>query len=63
MKAWHSGDLYNFSERSEYLLGLLEDMELLLASDSRFLMGNWINDAKLKATNFEERVTKNGISF
>lgn len=63
MKAWRSGDLYGFSERSEYLLDLLMDMELLLASDSRFLLGNWINDAKLKATNFNERVMKSGLSF
>ncbi len=63
VKAWHSSDLYAFSEKSVYLLDLLEDMDMLLASDSRFLLGNWINDAKLKATNQKERVIKHEIIF
>jgi hypothetical protein len=33
-------------------------MERLLASDSRFLLGKWLSDAKLKATDFEEQVYK-----
>ncbi len=34
---------------------MLIDMETLLASDKRFLLYNWLNDAKLKATNNYER--------
>ena len=56
VKAWHSGDLYGFGEKSTLLINLLTDMERLLAADSRFLLGKWISDAKAKATNFEERV-------
>lgn len=52
--AWHKGDLYSFSRKATFLIDLLDDMERLLASDSRFLLGNWIRDAKQKGTDFEE---------
>lgn len=55
VRAWHSGDLYLFSEKSSYLINLLNDLEVLLATDSRFLLGKWLADAKTKGTNFEER--------
>jgi alpha-N-acetylglucosaminidase len=37
------------------MIQILSDMDTLLASDSHFLLGNWIESAKLKATNLEER--------
>ena len=33
------------------MIDILTDMDLILASDSRFLLGNWIEDAKARATN------------
>ena len=33
------------------MIQILVDMDTLLASDSHFLLGNWIESAKAKATN------------
>jgi alpha-N-acetylglucosaminidase len=44
-----------FSLASQYLIDLLNDMETILASDSRFLLGNWLLSAKKLATNSDER--------
>jgi alpha-N-acetylglucosaminidase len=43
------------SQTGTDLLDILLDMETLLASDRRFLLYNWLNDAKEKATNGYER--------
>jgi alpha-N-acetylglucosaminidase len=37
------------------MVKLLGDMDNLLASDEHFLLANWINQAKLKGTNENER--------
>ena len=36
------------------MIEILTDMDTLLASDSHFLLGNWIENAKSKATNEKE---------
>jgi alpha-N-acetylglucosaminidase len=38
-------DAYVFSTQSAILVDILADIELVLASDRRFLLGNWIRDA------------------
>lgn len=37
------------------MLELLDDMEELLASDDHYLLSNWLNRAKLKGNNRDER--------
>lgn len=37
------------------MIDILNDTDVLLSSDSRFLLGNWLEDAKKKATNENER--------
>ena len=37
------------------LLGLMSDVETLLASDEHFLLGRWLEDAKTQATNDAEK--------
>lgn len=36
------------------MIEILNDTDLLLSSDSHFLLGNWIEDAKSKAKNEQE---------
>ncbi len=38
------------------MIQILSDMDTLLASDSHFLLGNWIESAKLKATKLEDTI-------
>ncbi len=47
--------MYLKSRAGADLLDILFDMETLLASDRRFLLYHWLNDAKEKATNNYER--------
>ncbi len=42
------------STQSAILVDILADMELVLASDRRFLLGNWIRDALQFAQDEEE---------
>ena len=44
----------NFRTQAAILTDLLEDMERILASDRRFLLGNWIADALQFARNEED---------
>lgn len=37
------------------MLGILEDIDELLASDEHFLLSNWLDTAKAKAQTLEER--------
>ena len=48
---------YRFSHRgnSSQLLQLFSDLESLLASDSHFLLGRWLEAAKALATTSQER--------
>ena len=43
-----------FSTQSAILMDLLNDVEMVLASDRRFLLGNWVNDALQFAQSEEE---------
>jgi alpha-N-acetylglucosaminidase len=43
-----------FSTQSAILVDILSDMELVLASDRRFLLGNWVQDALQFAQSEEE---------
>lgn len=47
--------MINLSKIGSDLIEILNDMELILNSDKRFLLSNWLNDAKSKATNRDER--------
>lgn len=53
--SWQAQDLYAFNEKSAELVDILNDMELLLASDKHFLLANWLQSAKSLATNYDER--------
>ncbi|CAF1296952.1 unnamed protein product [Rotaria sordida] len=45
MSAYNQSDLYGVSTQAAILVDILSDTELVLASDRRFLLGNWIQDA------------------
>ncbi|KAI0209877.1 Alpha-N-acetylglucosaminidase [Lamellibrachia satsuma] len=48
-------DLNNTISSGLKLLGLMSDVETLLASDEHFLLGRWLEDAKTLATNDAEK--------
>ncbi|CAF1477286.1 unnamed protein product [Adineta ricciae] len=52
--AFNRSDLYGVATQAAILTDLLEDMERILASDRRFLLGNWIADALQFAKNEED---------
>ncbi|UJR13358.1 hypothetical protein I4U23_000375 [Adineta vaga] len=43
--AYNQSDLYGVSTQAALLVDILGDTELILASDRRFLLGNWVRDA------------------
>ncbi|CAF1659115.1 unnamed protein product, partial [Adineta ricciae] len=45
MSAYNQSDLYGVSTQAAILVDILGDTESILASDRRFLLGNWIRDA------------------
>ncbi|CAF4022377.1 unnamed protein product, partial [Rotaria sordida] len=53
MSAYNQSDLYGVSTQAAILVDILTDIELVLASDRRFLLGNWIQDALQFAQNEE----------
>ncbi|CAF1422691.1 unnamed protein product, partial [Rotaria sordida] len=53
MSAYNQSDLYDVSTQAAILVDILTDIELVLASDRRFLLGNWIQDALQFAQNEE----------
>ncbi|CAF2721028.1 unnamed protein product [Rotaria sp. Silwood2] len=53
MSAYNQSDLYGVGTQAAILVDILEDTELVLASDHRFLLGNWIRDALQFAQNEE----------
>ncbi len=53
--SWRNQKLYEFNKISTDLLDVLNDMELILNSDKHFLLSNWLNDAKSKGKNDEEK--------
>ncbi|CAM4853056.1 unnamed protein product [Rotaria socialis] len=48
--AYKRADLYGVSTQAAILVDILADMEMVLASDRRFLLGNWVGDALQFAT-------------
>ncbi|CAF1099936.1 unnamed protein product [Adineta steineri] len=52
--AYNRSDLYGVGTQAAILVDILSDMEMVLASDRRFLLGNWIRDALQFAKNEEE---------
>lgn len=47
--------IFLLSEISGEMIGILNDLEEMLASDEHFLLSSWLNEAKAKGTNNEER--------
>ncbi|CAF4119373.1 unnamed protein product, partial [Adineta steineri] len=54
ISAFNDKDLYGVGTQAAILVDILADTELILASDRRFLLGNWINDALQFAQNEED---------
>lgn len=54
MLCYHNIHVYIFRSHGNQLLGLLRDMETLLASDSHFLLGNWIKAATDNAMDMQD---------
>ncbi|XP_078319350.1 alpha-N-acetylglucosaminidase-like isoform X3 [Crassostrea virginica] len=52
--AFGRGDISAVESHGNQLLGLLRDMETLLASDSHFLLGNWIKAATDNAMDMQD---------
>ncbi|UJR34018.1 hypothetical protein I4U23_021432 [Adineta vaga] len=52
--AFNRSDLYGVETQAAILIDILDDMEMVLASDRRFLLGNWIADALQFAQNEED---------
>ncbi|CAF1022348.1 unnamed protein product [Brachionus calyciflorus] len=52
---WKESDLYKFGEVSSKMIEILEDMEKLLGSDEHYLLGKWLNMAKLKGHDLNEK--------
>lgn len=51
---FRSKSLEIFSAQAAVLVDILADVEMILASDRRFLLGNWVNDALQFAETEEE---------
>lgn len=55
VEAFNQKDLNLFDKQATVLKQILVDMDDLLATDSRFLLGNWLEAAKSKAMNQREK--------
>ncbi|KAK4493383.1 hypothetical protein RD792_017717 [Penstemon davidsonii] len=55
VEAYQLGDLRVVKQLSEKFLGLVEDMDTLLASHDGFLLGPWLESAKQLAQNEEQK--------
>jgi alpha-N-acetylglucosaminidase len=55
ISAYRAGDTKLLSEAASRYLGLMRDMDELLATRREFLLGKWLSDAKRWATNDTER--------
>jgi alpha-N-acetylglucosaminidase len=53
--AYNKKDLNLFDKQAKLLKEILTDMDDLLATDSRFLLGNWLESAKEKGVNRQEK--------
>ncbi|KAL8529767.1 hypothetical protein ACS0TY_006994 [Phlomoides rotata] len=55
VEAYQLGDLHNLRSLSQRFLGLVGDMDILLASHDGFLLGPWLESAKQLAQNEEQK--------
>lgn len=53
--AYKSGNAEGLSQSSERMLEILDDLDMLCATDSYFLLGKWISDARSHGTTPEEK--------
>jgi len=53
--AWRSGDMAGFERESRAFIGLIADMDALLATQKDFLLGPWLADARRKGVTSEEK--------
>ncbi|WP_341216051.1 alpha-N-acetylglucosaminidase [uncultured Wocania sp.] len=56
VEAYHQNDLETFNMKSAEFLEMLQDQDELLRSETLFLLGRWINDARALATNNEQKI-------
>lgn len=55
--SYQEKNLTAFQEQAEFFLEVLDDLELILASNKRFLLGLWVNSAKkLASSPLEEKI-------
>lgn len=52
--AYDSGDIAGFKSEALNLLGLMKDLDALLATRKEFLLGRWIDDARAYGSNESE---------
>lgn len=55
VEAYQEGDLRAVRRLSQKFLGLVDDMDLLLASHDGFLLGPWLESAKQLAQDEEQK--------
>jgi len=53
--AWRAGDSVGFTRESRAFIGLIADMDALLATQKDFLLGSWLADARRKAVTLTEK--------
>ncbi|KAH9290686.1 hypothetical protein KI387_034803 [Taxus chinensis] len=65
IKAFHGNDVKQIGIQSKIFINLIRDMDILLASDGNFLLGTWLESAKLLAENPKQlkQVGSFGLSF
>lgn len=51
----HVGSMYTVNSLGSKLLGVIKDIEKLLASNVNYLLGNWIHDARAWGTSKKEK--------
>lgn len=54
-RAYLSGDVAELEAAGKQLLGLLDDLELMTATNEHFLLGKWLEDARSWGTTAEEK--------
>lgn len=53
-KAYDDKDIEAFKEKSQFYLDAIKDLDLVLSSDSMFLVSTWLNKARSRAHNKEQ---------
>lgn len=55
-KAYQKGDFKTMKAKEQLMLGILSDMDRVLSTQSAFLMGKWISDARKLGANEKEKL-------